>query len=135
MFIKKYATNKIIATVDVNRNDTIEILKTKIEKLTGIPHDQQRLILRKCELQSTRSIAHYNILSGATLFLLLRLKGGSERNEKIFRILTVIQMKVVHGKNRRLSFITQNSKRKHSKSKWKKLSRREKQGARGLYKS
>lgn len=63
-------------TVDVNSEDTIDAVKDKIARKENLPVGEQRLIFSGKQLEETRTLSDYNIKENATLYLLLRLKGG-----------------------------------------------------------
>ncbi|KAM9446791.1 uncharacterized protein Hap1MRO34_023276 [Clarias gariepinus] len=65
-----------IKTYDVTDDETVDQLMTKVCNKEGVPVDQQRLIHNGRQLQCGRKLQDYNISSGDTIEMTLRLRGG-----------------------------------------------------------
>jgi hypothetical protein len=68
-------------------NDTIQSIKKKIQRLENIPISQQHLIWQSNELEDKNTLKDYNLQDGATLKLVLTLRGGpinSRRSKNVW---------------------------------------------------
>jgi hypothetical protein len=64
-------------TVEVEPDEAIESLKSKIAAQEGVPAEQQRLVFGSKQLDGRRSVADYGLGDQSTISLVLRLRGGS----------------------------------------------------------
>ncbi|CAF4732066.1 unnamed protein product, partial [Rotaria socialis] len=71
----KYGWSPTI-TLEVNPRDTIEHVKTKLQDEEGIPADQQRLVCKGEELESSRTLSDYKIEKESTMHLVIRRSEG-----------------------------------------------------------
>ncbi|CAM2706249.1 unnamed protein product [Rotaria socialis] len=71
----KYGWSPAI-TLEVNPRDTIEHVKTKLQDEEGIPADQQRLVCKGEELESSRTLSDYKIEKESTMLLVIRRSEG-----------------------------------------------------------
>ena len=62
-------------TLEVEKGETIEQVKAKIENKAGIPSEQQRLVYRGKPLEEAKTLEDYNITAENIIHLLIRLKG------------------------------------------------------------
>ncbi|XP_012268064.2 uncharacterized protein LOC105693013 [Athalia rosae] len=60
----------------VSPNDTIGFIKQKIQRAEGIPVSQQNIVYNLCELSDSSTLLEHNIREGATLKLVLSMRGG-----------------------------------------------------------
>ncbi|KAI5085803.1 hypothetical protein C0J45_4415, partial [Silurus meridionalis] len=63
-------------TYDITDEETVDQLKSKVFQKERTPVDQQRLIYNGQQLESGRRLQDYNIQSGSTIHMTLRLRGG-----------------------------------------------------------
>lgn len=72
----KTLTGKTITVCGLVSSSSVEELKCRVQRLEGIPPDQQRLIFAGNQLEDAKSIGEFGVSKEATLHLILRLRGG-----------------------------------------------------------
>jgi ubiquitin len=71
----KSRTGKTI-TLDVELSDSIAIIKSKIEDVSGIPPCEQRLVFAGKQLENNRILSDYHIQQDSTIHVVRRLRDG-----------------------------------------------------------
>lgn len=74
IFIRTLSGKTILLHVDIE--DTIDIIKQKIQDREGPLRSQQRLIFAGKQLENFKTLGDYNIQRNCTLQLVLRILGG-----------------------------------------------------------
>lgn len=75
IFVKSL-TGKTI-TINCELTDTILSIKEKFHSIEGVPAEEQRLIFGGRQLNDADTLESYGIQADSTLFVVLRLRGGS----------------------------------------------------------
>ena len=88
IFIKT-PTGKTI-TLDVEPSDTIGVVKAKIQEKDNYEPNIQILIFNDKRLEDNKHLYEYKIGNEATLYIVLRLKGGSHEYDKEINIKFII---------------------------------------------
>ena len=84
IFVRTFTENMI--TFEVERADTIEVVKAKIQDKEGNPADQQRLIFDEKQLEGGHCLSDCNVRRDSSPHIVLRLPSGMQI---VLRTLTV----------------------------------------------
>ena len=63
--------------LNVESENTLEAVKQQVQEKEGIEVAQMRLIYNGKQLDDAKTLGEYNIPAGATIHLILQLRGGS----------------------------------------------------------
>ena len=69
--------------------ETVENVKTFIQKIEELPVDTQRLIFANKNLEDDHTLSDYHIENGSIISLILRLRGGVTLIVKFFKTITI----------------------------------------------
>ena len=75
MLIKIFTVSGREIELDVEKKDTIEKVKRRIEEKEGIPPRQQRLVFSGREMVDSKTIENYGVGAGQKINLVLSLRG------------------------------------------------------------
>lgn len=75
----EWRLNGQIIPITVVLNDTISTLKSKIQEETGLPPAKQKISYEGMFFKDNNSIAFYNLLSGTTVQLQIKERGGRKK--------------------------------------------------------
>ncbi|CAJ1068786.1 ubiquitin-like protein ISG15 isoform X3 [Xyrichtys novacula] len=62
-------------TYDITKDETVDMLKRKVEKVEGVAVSQQRLIFQGRDMTSGK-LSDYNVKDQSTIQMVMRLRGG-----------------------------------------------------------
>lgn len=65
-----------ISTYDVEPNEVVRNLKTKVERREGVPVSQQRLLHQSRDMEDGMRLSDYGVTHLSSIDLVLRLRGG-----------------------------------------------------------
>eukprot|EP00928_Gymnodinium_smaydae_P034957 TRINITY_DN24668_c0_g1_i1.p1 TRINITY_DN24668_c0_g1~~TRINITY_DN24668_c0_g1_i1.p1 ORF type:complete len:349 (-),score=90.66 TRINITY_DN24668_c0_g1_i1:99-1106(-) len=69
----------VAVEVEVRPTDSVESLKSRVERLEGTPVDAQRIMWNGVPMLDTRTLASYGLIHGSRLLLVPKLAGMSQR--------------------------------------------------------
>lgn len=65
--------------ITLSLTDSVSVLKSKVQDETGMPPAKQKISYEGMFFKDNNSIAYYNLLSGATIFLQIKERGGRKK--------------------------------------------------------
>lgn len=75
----EWRLNGQIISITLSLNDTISTLKSKIQEETSLPLAKQKISYKGMFFKDNNSIAFYNLLSGTTVQLQIKERGGRKK--------------------------------------------------------
>ena len=91
----KTLTGKTIA-LDAVLDDDVAAFHRLVEEREGVPVDQQRLIFSGKQLESGHTLRECGVAKEATLYLVLRLRGGADEDRRRYQIAQRVLMDVTY---------------------------------------
>lgn len=65
--------------ITLSLSDSIGLLKSKVQDETGMPPAKQKISYEGMFFKDNNSLAYYNLLSGSTVFLQIKERGGRKK--------------------------------------------------------
>lgn len=75
----EWRLNGQIISITLSLNDTISTLKSKIQEETSLPPAKQKISYEGMFFKDNNTIAFYNLLSGTTVHLQIKERGGRKK--------------------------------------------------------
>lgn len=75
----EWRLNGQIISLNVSLNDPVSSLKSKLQEETGLPPAKQKLLYDGMFFKDNNSVAFYNLLSGTTVQLQIKERGGRKK--------------------------------------------------------
>lgn len=66
-------------SINIGLSDPISVLKSKVQEETDMPPAKQKILYDGMFFKDNNSIAYYNLLSGATVHLQIKERGGRKK--------------------------------------------------------
>jgi len=92
----KALTGKTI-TVNCELTDTVLSIKEKFHDIEGVPVEEIRLIFGGKQMENTETLESYGVQAEATLFVVLRLRGGSISYSPINQLLQMYLISTIQN--------------------------------------
>lgn len=80
-------------SLKVSPLESIQSLKAKIQRHEGIPISHQHLVWKTSELEDNKCLNDYNIPNGATIRMVLALRGGPINTKRSKTLYLIFQLK------------------------------------------
>lgn len=75
----EWQLNGQTVSLTLNLNDSVTLLKSKLQDETGMPPAKQKIFYEGMFFKDNNSIAFYNLLSGTTVHLQVKERGGRKK--------------------------------------------------------
>lgn len=75
----EWKLNGQIVAMQLQLTDAVSVLKGKLQAETGMPPAKQKIFYEGMFFKDSNTVAYYNLLSGATVHLQLKERGGRKK--------------------------------------------------------